>query len=49
MKMTSYAKMSKRQKKEHDRKNRTTWQFSPVSRVVPSKKVYDRKKQEPIY
>lgn len=47
--MIPYAKMSKRQKKEHDRKNRTTWQFSPVSRVVQSKKTYNRKRLDPVY
>ncbi len=25
-------------------KSRVTWGFSPVTRVVPSKKAYDRKK-----
>lgn len=47
--MIPYAKMSKRQKKEHDRKNRTIWQFSPVSRVVQSKKAYNRKRLDPVY
>ena len=41
--MVSYNKMSKKAKREYDRSRRTTWAFSPVSRVKPSKKVYSRK------
>ena len=38
-------KMSKRARKRLDAQNRTTWEFSPVIKIVKSKKVYDRKKQ----
>ena len=38
-------KMSKRDRKRLDAERRTLWQFSPVTKVVKSSKVYDRKKQ----
>ena len=41
---TPYEKMSKKQKAEYNKSKRVTWDFSPVTRKVPSKKVYDRKK-----
>ena len=37
--------MSKRARKKLDAERRTLWQFDPVTKVVKSKKVYDRKKQ----
>jgi len=42
-------KMSKRDRKKLDAQNRTTWAFSPATKVVKSKKVYDRKKQPRNY
>ena len=42
-------KMSKRARKKLDAQNRTTWAFSPVTKVIKSKKVYDRKKQPRNY
>ena len=42
-------KMSKRARKRLDAQNRTTWEFSPVTKIVKSKKVYDRKKQPRNY
>lgn len=41
--MISYNKMSKKAKREYDKQKRTTWAFSPVSRIKPSKKIYNRK------
>ncbi len=37
-------KMSKKARKLLAAKNRKTWAFSPVTRTVGSKKIYDRKK-----
>ena len=37
-------KLSKKARRELDRKRRETWDFSPVTRKVESKKVYNRKK-----
>ena len=42
-------KMSKRARKKLDAQNRTTWAFSPATKIVKSKKVYDRKKQPRNY
>lgn len=42
--MVSYNKKSKKARREYDKSKRTTWAFSPVSRVKPSKKVYNRKR-----
>ena len=39
-------KVEKNAKKELAKKSRTTWNFCPITRVVKSKKVYDRKKKE---
>ena len=39
-----YEKMSKKQKREYDRKQRGTWQLSPVTRIAETnKKHYSRK------
>ncbi len=38
-------KMSRKQKREEDRKQRRTWEFCPASRIVESKKHYNRKRQ----
>lgn len=37
-------KMSKKKKKELDEHGRVTWEFSPSTRIIPNKRVYDRKK-----
>lgn len=42
--MISKSKMSKKARAEMNRQKRVTWDFSPVSRVKPSKKIYSRKK-----
>ena len=42
--MISKNKMSKKARKELNKEQRVTWGFSPVSRVKPSGKVYNRKK-----
>ena len=41
-------KMSKKQKKELDRAQREAWSFSPVTRRVESKKVYNRKRKSDV-
>ena len=46
--MIFYNKMSKKAKAAYNKERRTTWEFSPVTRVKPSKKVYNRKKV-PVY
>lgn len=43
-KTTSAQKMSKKEKRELDLKRRVTWEFSPVSRIKPGKKIYKRLK-----
>ena len=43
--MVPKSKMSKKTQKELNSKNRVTWDFSPVSRVKPSKKIYSRKRR----
>ena len=44
-KMIPLEKQSKKAKKIYHAKQRGSWnELSPVTRVVPSKKVYDRKK-----
>ena len=42
--MISKSKMSKKAQRELNAKKRVTWDFSPVSRVKQSKKVYNRKR-----
>ena len=43
-KMIPYEKMSKKQKKEFDRRKRNTWQgFNPVTRKPENPKAYKRK------
>ena len=37
-------KLSKKARKELDAQKRTTWAFSPVTKKVESKKIYNRKK-----
>ena len=38
-------KLSKKARKQLDAQQRTTWGFSPVTKKVESKKLYDRKKR----
>ena len=42
-------KMSKRHKKTLDKQKRTVWNIKPTTKIVKSKKVYDRKKQPRNY
>ena len=44
-KFISRQKMSKKARKELDLKQRATWSFSPVTKKVESKKLYNRKKK----
>ncbi len=37
-------KLSKKAQKELNRQRRMTWEFSPVTKTVESKKLYNRKK-----
>ena len=37
-------KLSKKAQKELNRQRRVTWEFSPVTKTVESKKLYNRKK-----
>lgn len=46
--MTSCNKLSKKAQKKLNAQKRVTWSFSPVSRVKPSKKMYSRKRKEPV-
>ena len=41
-------KMSKKARKALEAKKRSTWGFSPVTKRVESKKVYDRKKSSRV-
>ena len=44
-KFISRQKMSKKARKELDAKQRSTWSFSPVTKKVENKKLYNRKKK----
>lgn len=45
MKVVPIRKQSKKARKEHHRRQRGTWNgVNPVTRVVPSGKVYNRKR-----
>ncbi|MBQ8923095.1 MAG: hypothetical protein IJ060_13230 [Oscillospiraceae bacterium] len=39
-----YEKMSKKQKREYNRKRRGTWQRSPVTRIAETDKKHDSRK-----
>ena len=43
-KHVSYNKLSARRQRAEDRKHRTTWGFSPVTRKKESGKIYNRKR-----
>ncbi len=45
MNKTLRQKMGKRARHTLDASQRRTWQVSPVTRLLPSKKIYDRKKR----
>ena len=45
MNKTPRQKMAKRARRELDASQRRTWQVPPVTKLVPSKKVYNRKKR----
>lgn len=47
--MISKNKMSKKARKELNKQKRVTWEFSPVSRIKPSRKIYDRKRKDVEY
>ena len=38
-------KLSKKAQKELNRQKRVTWEFSPVTKTVESKKIYSRKRK----
>ena len=38
-------KLSKKARKDLDRQKRVTWDFSPVTKTVESKKIYSRKRK----
>ena len=42
-KFISRDKLSKKARKELDRQRRTLWQYSPVTKKMDSKKIYNRK------
>lgn len=41
-----YAKMSKKEKKEFDKKRRNFFECNPVTKKTKNKKAYDRKKKD---
>lgn len=44
-KFVSREKLSKKVRKELDSQHRVLWQYSPVTKKIESKKLYDRKKK----
>ena len=44
-KLVPKAKLGKKARKELDRQRRVTWNFSPVTKIVDSKKIYSRKRK----
>ena len=42
-------KMSKKDRKQLESQRRVTWTCSPVSKVMKSKKVYDRNRKKPRF
>ena len=49
-KFVPYEKLSKKEKRAHDLKRRVVWDnVRPVTRVIKSKKVYDRKRSRGFY
>ena len=48
-KFVPHPKLSKKARKELDAQKRTTWAFSPVTKKVESKKIYNRKKAAHVW
>ena len=47
VKFIPYTKLSKKKRKERDGEKRNTWDgISPVTRVAPDKKKYDRRREK---
>lgn len=44
MTFTPYEKMNKKQRAAIDKQRRTFWDCKPTMRIVPSAKIYNRKK-----
>lgn len=44
--MVPKSKMSKKARAELNKQQRVTWNFSPVSRIKPSAKIYNRKRKD---
>ena len=44
MEFVEYKKLSKKAQKALNNEKRATWGFCPASKVVPSKKIYNRTK-----
>ena len=44
-KFITKGKLSKKAQKELNRQRRVTWEFSPVTKTVDSRKIYSRKKK----
>lgn len=44
--MVSKSKMSKKARAELNKQQRVTWNFSPVSRIKSSAKIYNRKRKD---
>mgnify|MGYP000939961486 CR=1 FL=1 len=47
MNKTPRLKMGKQARRALDASERRTWQVSPVTRLMPNKKLYNRKKRRP--
>lgn len=45
---TEYKKMSKKQKKAFNDSQRGKWAVNPITKVVKSKKAYDRKQEKRV-
>jgi len=39
-----YEKSSKREKRKRDNEKRTVWEINPITKTIPDKKKYSRKK-----
>ena len=48
-KFISREKLSKKARKERDNQKRAVWAFSPTTRKVESKKLYNRKKSAHVW
>ena len=48
-KFISREKLSKKARKELDNQRRTVWAFSPTTKKVESKKIYNRKKSAHVW